>query len=210
MFHVSRFVPAVVLTVTIQILPSVVHGQSQSTKPKPPANPPVSMDPDVLKDFQQRVEHYIKFQRRIEKQTGAEQKRTNDPGTINVKQDALADIIRARRLTAKQGDIFTPQIADEFRRLLNPEVKGRRGAEVKQELREDFGQEGDEGKPKPVPLKVNEKYPEGTPLPTVPTNLLQALPTLPPDVEYRIIGKTLILRDVDANLIVDFVPHAIG
>jgi hypothetical protein len=35
------------------------------------------------------------------------------------------------------------------------------------------------------------------------------LPQLPEDVEYRIVGKTLILRDVDANIIVDFIPNAI-
>jgi hypothetical protein len=35
------------------------------------------------------------------------------------------------------------------------------------------------------------------------------LPKLPPELEYRIIGKNLIIRDVDANIIVDFVPNAI-
>jgi hypothetical protein len=61
-------------------------------------------------------------------------------------------------------------------------VKDGRGAEIKEELSEDFGEEADEGKPKPVPLKVNASYPEGNPLPTVPATLLAALPTLPPDV----------------------------
>ena len=35
------------------------------------------------------------------------------------------------------------------------------------------------------------------------------LPQLPEAVEYRIIGKTLIIRDVDANIIVDYIPNAI-
>jgi hypothetical protein len=207
MRHVSRSIGVVVLTFTVAV--TGLGATGQSAKPKPPANPPVAMDPMVLKDFQQRVEHYITFQRGVEKNVGAKQKPVADSSVIKVKQDVLAATIRGTRRNAKQGDIFTPQIAAEFRRLLNPEVKGRRGSEVKEELKEDFGEEGDEGQPKPVPLKVNAKYPEGNPLPTVPPNLLAALPTLPPDVEYRIIGRNLILRDVDANIVVDFIPRVI-
>jgi hypothetical protein len=43
----------------------------------------------------------------------------------------------------------------------------------------------------------------------VPANLLANLPQLPEDVEYRIVDKHLILRDVDANIIVDYIPDAI-
>ena len=45
--------------------------------------------------------------------------------------------------------------------------------------------------------------------PTVPSNLLLNLPTLPKEVEYRIIEKHLILRDTEANIIVDYIPNAI-
>jgi len=207
MRDVNRFVGAMTLAVTMTGGPLIAG--AQSAKPKPPANPPVAVNSAVLKDFQQRVEHYIKYQRGLEKAVGAEQKPVNDPAEIKAKQEALANTIRTTRRDAKHGDIFTPAIAAEFRRLLNPEVKGRHAGEVKEELKEDFGEEGDEGKPKPVPLKVNARYPEGNPLPTVPANLLAALPTLPKDVEYRIINRNLILRDVDANLIVDFIPNAI-
>ena len=207
MRDVSRLVSAMALAVTMTGAP--MFATAQSAKPKPPANPPVAVNSAVLKDFQQRVEHYIKYQRGLQKAVGAEQKPVSDPAEIKAKQEALANTIRATRKNAKPGDIFTPAIAAEFRRLLHPEVKGRHAGEVKEELKEDFGEEGDEGKPKPVPLKVNAKYPEGNPLPTVPANLLAALPTLPEDVEYRIINKNLILRDVDANIIVDFIPNAI-
>ena len=40
-------------------------------------------------------------------------------------------------------------------------------------------------------------------------NLLATLPQLPEDLEYRIVGKDLILRDVHANVIVDFIPGII-
>jgi hypothetical protein len=58
MRHVSRFLGAVVLTFAVP-LGGLASGQS--AKPKAPADPPVVMSPMVLKDFQQRLEHYIKF-----------------------------------------------------------------------------------------------------------------------------------------------------
>jgi hypothetical protein len=63
--------------------------------------------------------------------------------------------------------------------------------------------------PKSVTLKVNARYPDSQPLPTMPPNILASLPRLPEQLEYRIIGRNLILRDVPANLIVDFIPNAI-
>ena len=67
----------------------------------------------------------------------------------------------------------------------------------------------DEGPPKKVKFVVNASYPEGNALPTTPTNLLTRLPKLPEELEYRIVDDNLILRDVQANIIVDFLPGVI-
>ena len=84
-----------------------------------------------------------------------------------------------------------------------PELKGDDGPETKEASR------ATRGRPR-CRLKVNAKYPRRAPLPTVPPNLLARLPQLPEDVEYRIVGKDLILRDVDANIIVDFIRTPFG
>ena len=84
------------------------------------------------------------------------------------------------------------QVAELFRRLMYPELKGREGRAAKADIAEE---------PVNVPLRVNAKYPSTSALPTVPANLLANLPQLPEDVEYRIVDKHLILRDVDANII---------
>jgi hypothetical protein len=39
---------------------------------------------------------------------------------------------------------------------------------------------------------------------TVPTVLLDALPPLPRELEYRFVGTTLVLRDIEAALILDY------
>jgi hypothetical protein len=160
----------------------------------------VNPDAQLLQDFQKRVDTYMDLHKRLKKEV-PRLKETNDPAKIQASQDGLAEEIRAARKDAKAGDIFTPEIRQLFRRLMYPEIKGPDGTETKQAIKDDA--------PKGVPLKVNAKYPEGEPLPTVPPNLLAALPKLPEDLEYRIVNKDLILRDVHANLIVDFIPNAI-
>ena len=52
-------------------------------------------------------------------------------------------------------------------------------------------------------VDINTVYPTTIPLETFPPVLLRKLPDLPPELEYRIVNKSLILRDVKANLIVD-------
>jgi hypothetical protein len=39
--------------------------------------------------------------------------------------------------------------------------------------------------------------------------VLAILPRLPPELEYRFIGSTLILLDVDAYIIVDYITRAV-
>jgi hypothetical protein len=154
----------------------------------------------VLQEFKQHVDNYMKLHTDLEKQSPP-LKETEDPAKIKASQDVLAEKIRAARATAKPGDIFTPAVQTEFRRLLRPEMTGPDAADTKKTIKDDA--------PVAVPLKVNAKYPSSQPLPTVPPNILLRLPRLPEDLEYRIIGTTLILRDVHANLIVDFMPKAI-
>ena len=60
----------------------------------------------------------------------------------------------------------------------------------------------------PPALHVNMEWPEQVLFGFVPPQLLATLPLLPPELQYRIIGNTLVLWDHHANLIVDFLPGA--
>jgi hypothetical protein len=165
-----------------------------------PVQEKVNADAELQQDFKKRVDQYVELHKRFEKDVPPLKKK-EDPATIKASQEGLAKLIRGARATAKQGEIFTPEIAALFRRLMYPEVKGPEGAATKKVLKEDA--------PPAIPLKVNAEYPESAALPTVPPNLLMNLPRLPEELEYRIVGKDLILRDVHANTIVDFIPKAI-
>ena len=53
--------------------------------------------------------------------------------------------------------------------------------------------------------KINQTYPSEWPLATFPATLLAKLPELPDGLEYRLLSEALILRDDNANIIVDFI-----
>jgi hypothetical protein len=167
-------------------------------QPKPDG-PKVNADALVLQDFKHCIDKYMELHKRLEKDTPP-LKKVDDPAKIQASQQALATAIRSERAGAKQGDIFTPEIAERLRRLIHPEVTGAKGAKTKEAMKEDA--------PPAIVLKVNTPYTADA-LPTVPPNVLANLPQLPEDLEYRILGRDLILRDVHANLIVDFVPRII-
>jgi hypothetical protein len=100
-----------------------------SPVPTPPAKAEVAINPAIFKDFQQRLTRYVEFQRGVKKGT-PRQVETADPSKIELAQKALGAKIRELRKDAKQGDIFTPEIAAEFKRLINPEMKGEEGSDA--------------------------------------------------------------------------------
>jgi hypothetical protein len=167
-----------------------------------PAGAQQATNPDakVLADYQSRIDEYMKLHKRFERESPP-LKENKNPATIEASQKAMAGKLQAARKGAKQGEIFTPDVQRLFRRLMYPEMERPEAADTKASMKEDA--------PKGVPLKVNAEYPEAAPLPTVPPNLLAALPKLPEDLEYRFINKHLILRDVHANLIVDYMSNAL-
>jgi hypothetical protein len=165
-------------------------------------DPKVNPDAALMADFEARVEKYADLHKQLAKGAAA-QKETSDPAKINEARAALAAKVQAARANAKHGDIFTPPIRAKFRQLLAPELKGEEGRDTKAILRDD------DPAPGTVPFKVNAKYPEGQPLPSVPANLLLTLPPLPEPLEYRIVGKHLLLLDTAADLVVDYILVAI-
>ena len=160
--------------------------------------PQVNAHAQILQEFKQRVEAYVQMRNKADDGV-PKQKETNEPADIKNAQDGLAKRIIAARAGAKRGDIFTPEIATHFRRLVRPEVKD---PDTKQLIKDD--------NPGAIPFKVNDPYPSAAPLSTVPPNVLASLPELPMEIEYRFVGKHLILRDARANIIIDYMPNALS
>lgn len=130
---------------------------------------------------------------------------TSNPETISRAVDAMAAVMRAARPDARVGDFFTDALAVELRVRIDDALTrhGFSPADVR-------AQEAAEGVDAPMaPLKVNGRFPWLYASAMFPC-VLQALPPLPPELQYRIVGRTLVLIDVHAGLIVDLLPYALA
>jgi hypothetical protein len=130
------------------------------------------------------------------------QKTTTESKQIADRQQQLTSVIADARLGAHQGEIFTDDVAEHFRKIIRKQFQGPDGQAMRRTIRE-------RDPIKPIPLKVNAVYPDDQPHTTMPPTLLRLLPVLPKELVYRIIGHALVLQDTKTNLIVDFIPNAI-
>ena len=156
----------------------------------------VVLDKRLVADFRRRAGDYMKLHEKLQKQ-GTRQKDRADVGENLVSQNALAMRIRFARHDARPGDIFTPPIAMALRRAMDPELRGLAALRTRESIREDA--------PEIFVLVVNGGYPAGASRSTMPGNVLRILPPLPMGLEYRIVDTHLLLMDVDANIVVDYV-----
>ena len=159
------------------------------------AEPPaVNRDAAIVNEFENRVDNYLKLRRDIEAEMGR-LKTTKSEEKIAHHERELRHKVREARTGAREGDIFTPEISMEIRRLIGLAMQPADAAHIRQSLRRS--------EPVQLHLKVNDKYPETVPLQTTPPTLLGNLPELPPEIEYRITGRDLVLLDAKANIVVD-------
>jgi hypothetical protein len=93
--------------------------------------------------------------------------------------------------------MFTPTISVEFRKVLILEIDANTWAAIMDDNPGQFSS------------RINGRYPEDKPLSTVPPNILAVLPRLPDDIQYRFLGRHLILLDTRASVILDRIPFAI-
>jgi hypothetical protein len=147
--------------------------------------------------FRDAVEQYAQLHRRLESPLPADIV-SPDVGALFAPRAALAREIKKARGAAQQGEIFTPPVAVYFRVVIAETLR-------KTDLLRAFARQHE---PAEAPV-VNGPYPVTGAFAQLPPPLLEALPALPPEVRYGLMGRTLILWDVHAGLIVDFVPQAV-
>jgi len=149
-------------------------------------------------EFQQRVKQYLDLRK---KAAGQAPKPTDSPQVIASSQRDLGNKVRVMRAGAKQGEIFAPEIAQYFRRQLTAALAGQSGKKVRASLHR--------AEPVKMDMQINQSYPENVPLQSMPPSLLLKLPELPDGLEYRILDRELVLRDTEANIVVDYIPEAL-
>lgn len=152
-------------------------------------------DAAAFGEFSVRVGTYVTLRRTVESRLPA-LKPTDLPEMIAAHQQVLARKIREARPHAKPGDILTSAACEAFRHASRAALEGPHSADSRAYMDRDA--------PTPtMPLVVNGIYPDTEPIMALSPALLAAFPPLPVEVAYRIVGRTLILVDVESRLIVD-------
>lgn len=151
-------------------------------------------DAEVVREFDAAVQKYLAIRQGISTELPA-LRVTDNPAEINARSDALASAIQRRRGSAPQGQFFTARVVEALRRRVS-EVGAR------PDIRASVMPEGEEQSTVKT-ARVHTRYPAGSVMTTVPTALLDVLPPLPASLEYRFIGRTLVLRDIEAALVLD-------
>lgn len=161
-----------------------------------------AVDPDqaAFRRFNDALARYMALQKRI---------RTEVPGLtpnstakeLNDASDRLAAAIRRARPKAAQGDFFDKEAA----RVIGERI----GAALRSPATTVAIESIDDESVPVVRPSIHLRFPDGSELATMPPSVLKLLPPLPSELEYRIIGEYLVLRDVGAALVIDFIPGAV-
>jgi len=179
----------------IGVFVGVANGQT-------PAPPPLSpADKQIVDAFDKRTKAYVKMREALEEKMPTLSKEAK-PEEIEVHKKQFQERVRNARLSAKQGDVFTPDASTLIRKMIKDEFKGRERVEFRDTVLR-------EAENKAVPLRVNYPYPESQELIEMPPTLLLRLPQLPKQLRYRFVRQNLLLVDRENGLIVDYMTKAL-
>lgn len=153
----------------------------------------------TLAAFVARVDDYAALRDKVEASLPPFEA-TKDPVKLTERQRALAAALIAARPDAAPGDLFAAESRPAIARIVRADFAKRSRAD-RRALVQDL--------PQGAVVAVNAEYPAQLPLVTVPPGLLRALPPLPDDLEYRIVGRDLILLDTRAGLVLDVLPGVV-
>lgn len=169
--------------------PAIVHAAQAET----------ASDDKALTGFRAALNTYTALRTRLRNEVPP-LRVTPNAREIAERSDALAGAVSRARRSAVQGQFFDAPAAAAIRRRLAAALAAGDELGIRALIEEDMTSFSD--------VRVHARYPVAFAMASTPPTLLHALPTLPPQLEYRFIGRTLILRDVEAALIVDYLPDA--
>jgi hypothetical protein len=191
----QRQILAPVLIVTsIVVATAVVTARGGDTQEPTKVNP----DAAAIADFMKRVDAYAALHDKVESML-QEPAQDGRPEAVVEHQREFAKLMQKERQYAKPGDIITKPMRNVIRRLLASVFRGPDGPEIKRSILDTYTGN--------AVLQVNQTYPDNMPYSTVPLPILQGLPALPDALQYRFVGRRLILLDPHARLVVDIVEN---
>ena len=154
-----------------------------------------TFDPETVAEFSRRVEDYVELRSRLE--VGLPPLVvTDNADQIERFEHGLAERIDDAR-GSRRGQVFLPAMEGQLKRMLTLRVDAVTLAAIMDDNPGEFD------------VDINENYNKKHALATMPPNILLRLPDLPKDMQYRFVGRHLILYDARANVVVDEIPYAL-
>ena len=162
--------------------------------------PAVVDEAAALAQFEAAIAKYMALRQRLRNEiTGPV---PNSTGTeLNRASDSLAAAIQRARTGAREGNLFVVPVTIVIKRRVEDVIR-------RDHLEPILANIDDEAPTVKTPA-IHLRFPLASQMATMPPSLLAALPELPKELEYRIVGNYLVLRDVDAALILDYIPAAV-
>lgn len=152
--------------------------------------------------FSTQITQYMALRRQVEQRVPGP-RASDDRAGIDSAADALAEAIRAARPRATPGDIFSPRIAADFRQIIETVSREQQLAVNLPDPRPRVSREP------ALPPIVNARFDWNLDA-VMPPFLIRALPPLPTELQYRLVGCDLVLVDIVARLVIDILPAALG
>ena len=174
----------------------------------PPTTVPTQPDPtfDPLKTALQAYVDQTQPERKVaaqqaEKVPGKAAADSGAEQSVRTRQNSLADALRTKlRANAKQGDLVSPAMAA----VITREIENAFNTPKRDLILDELAEQNSTPANAPTPT-INEQLDA----PRVPPRLMEILPALPKQLEWDFVGRTLVLRDIDAAVVVDYIPDAL-
>ncbi len=164
--------------------------------PTPTSTPLTGPDAAAVASFLDRVNAYVAVHKKLEA-TLTKLPKEATPRQIDQNERALNALIRSARKNAKRGDLFTPEITVIIKRVMAQVFGGPDGEKLRSSVMDENVKE--------MPMTVNQRFPDGIPMTTMPPAVLKALPELPEQMQYRFVASQFILLDPHANVVADYI-----
>jgi hypothetical protein len=188
------------------ILLAILYAGCASSRTQPPSRPsaagsPIDIDAKALDEFREETDEYVELHNTLESQLPPLPTQAA-PEQMRAHGIALGDLIVSKRRRAKQGDIFDSAVEQLIRQRAQTVFASLHGAQDNAAIQ-------DEQSERNVAARVNQRYPDDVPISTMTASVLASLPPLPPELQYRFLGRHLILIDTGARIIVDYMPDVL-
>jgi hypothetical protein len=198
-----------VVGVTAAILAAAGTASSQSAKPAPaPAKPAAAATPPTaranhqataLVELQKNLQRYLKLREELGKKL-TPLSPTASSSELAARQEALAAALKAARKGARPGDLIPPRAARLIARTVKDDFRQRKPAATRAVFKEV---------PETLRPAINRTFPDDAALATIPPLLLNNLPILPDNLQYRFAQRDVVILDGDTRIIVDYVANVL-